>query len=148
MKRFFLFFAILSIVAFSQSSWTTNWEKITSGKGVTYSFAGTIDTTNTLNSSPVYLEGYDVSALNVAVLLTGTSTATRKVSAFWQGLWDGSNWTNLDTISTADSANTLLRYILNLNGWKAPIYRLSVVGATTANNDTGFTIKVYAMKQD
>ena len=154
MKQILFFFILAVGITFGQSAFTQN-TKITQGTdGITVYIAGTIDTANTLNSNSFKLLGYDkvdlyTYPLNAGVLLSGTSTATRKVHIFIQGSHDNSNWSNIDTISNADSANTILaKTALNLNTYRMPFYRLSVVGATSANNDTGFKVWLYGYRKD
>ena len=149
---FLFLFAFVQINA--QSSFSTNTKVVQGLSNLTIQIAGTIDTTNTLNSNAFSLLGFDkvdlyTYPLTAGVKLAGTSTATRKVSAYIQGSFDGSNWANIDTISTADSANTLITVrSLNLNNYRMPLYRLSVVGATSANDNTTFDVRVYAWRKD
>jgi len=155
-KIFFLILLILTPAVFAQSAFTTGWSpKIEyKGNGTVVIVKGTIDTTDQLNSTAFSLLGYDkvdlaTYPLTAGVKLSGTSTATRKVHCFIQGSYDGTNWANVDTISNADSANTLImKTALNLNGYRTPYYRIAVVGATTANDLTTFDIRVYAYRRD
>jgi len=155
-KIFFLILLTLTPAVFAQSAFTTGWSPKVEykGNGVVVIVKGVSDTTDALYSSAFTLQGYDkvdlyTYPLTAGVKLSGTSTTTRKVSSFIQASWDGTNWANIDTISNADSANTLImKSALNLNGYRAPFYRISVVGATTANDLTTFDIRVYAYRRD
>ena len=157
MKRFFfLILFVLGTVAYSQSAFTTGFSPKVEYKntGIIITVKGTIDTTDELNSSAFGLVGFDkvdfyTYPLTAAVKLAGTSLTTRRVSAFIQASYDNSNWANVDTISNADSVNTvILKTALNLNGYRAPYYRISVKGATTGNDNTTFDIRVYAYRRD
>jgi len=147
---------ILAPAVFAQSAFTTGWSPKIEYKGNSQVVIvkGVSDTTDALYSTAFSLQGYDKVDLNTypltaGVKLSGTSTATRKVSSYIQASWDGTNWANIDTISTADSVNTLImKTALNLNGYRAPYYRISVVGATTANDLTTFDIRLYAYRRD
>lgn len=48
----------------------------------------------------------------------------------------------------SDTTDALYSSALNLNGYRAPFYRISVVGATTANDLTTFDIRLYAYRRD
>lgn len=114
-------------------------------------FSGKIDSLSTLSSNPFNLNGYNTDyysyPLSAQKLFTSTS-GTPKVKVIIQGTFNGSTYTNIDTIGVADSVESVVKANYDMNGAIYPQYRLTITGATNNRRDTLFEIYLYAYKKD
>ncbi len=149
-----IFFLITLITAFLTTAalpqWATNGATVNIPNGKIISYQGTIASTDTLTTNPFSLtditNDFSTNPLKVGVILSGGTASTRKISAFLQGSYDLSNWFNVDTVSTSDSASTYLVKSLDLNSYKVPYLRIRALG-TAGNSSTVFAYKVYAYRK-
>ncbi|HEX2868802.1 MAG TPA: hypothetical protein VHO03_17305 [Ignavibacteriales bacterium] len=147
---------ILVIIAFgslqAQIKQNTSVKVLPDGHKVIY-FSGATAGTQTYNSNSFSIpEALNESLTTYPVVfgaqLTGTSTATRKITCYIQGTnFDGGTYANVDTLLYADSSNVEIQKTANLNGKKYVYYRLSVVGAT-GNTNTIWKLCIYPYKKD
>lgn len=150
MKRIMLFFTLFAILSVSTlAQFTVNGATTAVPNGKIIAFTGTIATTDTLTTNTFNLSDitsdFATNPLKVGVILSGGTASTQKISAFLQGSYDLTNWFNVDTVSTSDSATTYLVKSLDLNSYKVPYLRIRALG-TGVNVATVFKYRVYAYK--
>lgn len=124
--------------------------------GMVVSFAGTIDSTTVDTSNVFTFAGYQGESWYVNPI-----QYTKKLNAVYgkpyckiifQGLVDSSNWTNIDTLGTVDSLETVQRGTIDFNNLKCRQYRMILTattnGASTPSNDFDFSLWLFLPRRD
>jgi hypothetical protein len=120
------------------------------------SFAGTVDSVLTDTSNTFTFAGYQgESFYDVPIQYTKLLTAAHGkpyCKIIFQGLVDSTNWTNIDTLGTVDSLETVQRGTLDFNNLKSKKYRMIVAavqnGATTPSNDFLLSLYLFLPRRD
>ena len=157
-----LFTLVTFLIMFTsiiQAQWVTNAKATTLADGQFLAFDLTVDSVQTYTSNVFSLNQYDNQTfytypLNYQKLIT-SAAGTPYVTATIQGSFTTAftSASVVDTILLVDSVETVGRGVLNLNDWKFPYYRLSIIGATngagTKNRaDTVLKLWIYANFKD
>lgn len=133
---------------------TVNGETKTFGDGITFTYAGVVDTTDTLTTKEFSLADYDGFSfydypLSFQAFLTGGSQSTRKVSVYLLGsnFNDANKFVVVDTALYKDSTTSSIFPTINLNGKKYARYKWKITGETS-NVETNITFAVYVYKRE
>jgi len=115
------------------------------GENHLITFTTSVDSVDTLVSSDFTLTLYDdggFSSYPVKCWSKATSTlGSPKLTAYVQGSWDQSTYTNIDTIFSASTSETAALVDLDMNGALYPYYRIYLLGVALNRSDTELTIK-------
>ncbi len=154
MKRILIGLIAALTIAFSaqaQVTWTrdaaVSYSDLYSGEIV--SFTGTVDSVCTDTSAVFTFAGYqgDAFSLNPIQYTKKLASAAAKpcVKIIFQGQLSDGNWTNVDTLGTADSLETVQRGTIDFNNLKSVQYRMILSGTTsgTLTNATDATFSLY-----
>ncbi len=146
MRKITLFAMIMLLSLFSLGSaadFTSVWYPMGDNHLVTFSTE--VDSVDTLVSDTFTLTLYDndsFSSYPIKCWSQATSTlGSPKLTAYVQGSWDKSTYTNVDTIFSASTSEAVALVDLDLNGNVYPYYRIYLLGVALNRSDTELDIK-------
>jgi hypothetical protein len=134
---------------------TTDGELKSFGNGVVYSYAGVVDTSDTVTTKEFSLAEFDGFSfydypLSFQAFLSGGTASTQKVSVYLLGsnFNDATKFVVVDTALFKDSSlSSIYPTAINLNGKRYARYKWKITGET-GNVETNITFAVYAYKRE
>lgn len=145
---------VLALVLFAEvpaQSWTKNAKQTPLSNGALLAFELTLDTNNTYQSEAFSLNRFDNDSFSTYPLgveyYNVSAVGAVQVTTILQYSYDGTNFTNKDTIISASTSETRTATTLTPTV-KAPYYRINFVGGTNNRSDTAAKLYLYAYRKD
>lgn len=142
-----LLLLVLSALAQTDGTWTTNAEvtNLTQGKVVKFTFA--LDSVGTLNSNSWEVSEFDdylwaTETIQASYKLT-SANGSPKITAVIQGSMDNTNFAVIDTLFSAITGEAQAFCNTDMNSIHAPYLRLQLVGVAAGRADQTGWIHIY-----